>query len=367
MSTSLEDGDPGSKVEGNSVTTGARCGASVIAKVKDGPSRGRLVDRMDRQSGKRVELHSGSAATAVLDETGDLDVVSCSIPVPPPEGRRKRKARKRKANQPDNVDVGGVIYAEEAVEVDDEWLWWAIQSWDYCDHFCKRLETVETSAMSYHGLSPLWRDAWEEYFEMEGYSQFQNLGGRRKKDLCLLDAAKRIWATWICNGWKEEAEEVQRMLATTLKEMRSCPMEEESVGLIVEGQWDDAEESLASVSSVELALPPDDLVNPLGEATKATGFSSCRIDEGSEIGLDPNLVEQEGPREVRLAEEWEDTFPIPEPELTTTIVPGTGLPCDEVKEPGEENQILEQVTGEWPAAPASFAADWAIVGTASHP
>src|SRR6266516_3392060 len=27
MSTSLEDGDPGSKVEGNSVTTGARCGA----------------------------------------------------------------------------------------------------------------------------------------------------------------------------------------------------------------------------------------------------------------------------------------------------------------------------------------------------
>src|SRR6266516_6916431 len=79
MSTLLEDSDPGSKVEGSSVTTGARCGASVIAKVKDGPSRGRLVVRMDRQSGKRVELHSGSAATSVLDETVDLDVVSCSM------------------------------------------------------------------------------------------------------------------------------------------------------------------------------------------------------------------------------------------------------------------------------------------------
>src|SRR6266516_7653580 len=136
MSTSLEDGDPGSKVEGNSVTTGARCGASVIAKVKDAPSRGRLVDRMDRQSGKRIELHSGSAATSVLDETVDLDVVSCSLPVPSPEGRRKRKARKRKANQLDNADVEGVISAEEVDEVDDEWLWWAIQSWDTCDHFC---------------------------------------------------------------------------------------------------------------------------------------------------------------------------------------------------------------------------------------
>src|SRR6266516_3687373 len=79
MSTLLEDSDPGSKVEGDSVTTGARCGASMIAKVKDGPSRGRLVDRIDRQSGKRVELHSGSAATSVLDETVDLDVVSCSM------------------------------------------------------------------------------------------------------------------------------------------------------------------------------------------------------------------------------------------------------------------------------------------------
>src|SRR6266516_5092046 len=79
MSTSLEDGDPGSKVEGNSVTTGARCGASVIAKVKDVPSRSCFVDRMDRQSGKRVELHSGSVAPSVSDETVDLYVVSCSM------------------------------------------------------------------------------------------------------------------------------------------------------------------------------------------------------------------------------------------------------------------------------------------------
>src|SRR6266516_7574824 len=80
MSTSLEDGDPGSKVEGNSVTTGARCGASVIAKVKDGTSRGRLDDQKIRQLRRLAELRQWKAIQMdpELSVTRHQKVVSCS-------------------------------------------------------------------------------------------------------------------------------------------------------------------------------------------------------------------------------------------------------------------------------------------------
>src|SRR6266516_4860870 len=78
MSTSLEDGDPGSKVEGNSVTTGARCGASVIAKVKDGTSRGRLDDQKIRQLRRLAELRQWKAMDPELSVTRHQTVISCS-------------------------------------------------------------------------------------------------------------------------------------------------------------------------------------------------------------------------------------------------------------------------------------------------